>query len=222
MSDRAPGPGPLEAREALATISEAVKLEQALRSRTEGITWMVWGLIWVGYELSFDAWAWITRPAPFDATVGWVMWVPWVLAGTLVTIALWRTAAVSVPALEDRKPAGWLVTAAWVLFVGVAWQGSFLLIVEPLGLPGTPETLGSIVVGLAWVLFGVLNPFGVTDRGRHVAEVIGLVMIVTGVVVGGMLPHEASAYTNKIATLTVVPIGGLVPLLAGYWQATRG
>lgn len=212
----------LDAQDALATISETVQLEHALRSRTEGITWMIWGLIWVGYELSFDAWAWIIRPEPFDPLVGWLMWVPWVLAGTLITVALWRTAAVSVPELEDRRPAGWLVTAAWVLFVGVAWQGSFLLIVEPLGLPGTPETLGSIVIGLAWLLFGVLNPFGVTDRGRHVAEVIGLVMIVSGVVVGGMLPHEPSAYTNKIATLTVVPIGGLVPLLAGYWQATRG
>ncbi len=212
----------LEPREALATISDTVQLEQALRSRTEGVTWMIWGLVFAGYELSFDAAAWLVRPDPFPALVGWVMWLPWVLAGTLVTIALWRTAAVSAPALEERRPAGWLVTAAWVVFVGAAWQGSFLLLVEPLGLPGTPETLGSIVIGLAWVLLGVLDPFGVTERGRHVTEVIGLTMIVAGVLVAGLLPHEASAYTNRVATLAIVTVGGLAPVLGGYWQAVRG
>lgn len=207
---------------ALERIDETFQRERALRSRTEGLTWMIWGVIWVGYEFSFDALAWALRPEGLPASVGWGLWLPWVATGTLVTVALWRTAAISVPALEDRKPAGWLVTVAWVTFVGLAWQGSFLFVVEPLGLPGTPETLGSIVVGLAWVLFGVVNPFGVTDRGRHAAEVIGLAMIVVGVVVGGTLPHEASAYTNKIATLIVVPVGGLAAVMVGFWQATRG
>lgn len=206
--------------EALAEIDETLDRQAALRSRTEGLTWMIWGLVTAGWTLSYDAIAWIGRPdAPawaFD-----LAWLPWILAGGLVTTALWRTAALTDPRLEDERPAGPLVVAGWTAFVIATWTLLYFGVVGGLGFPGTADTMGLIVLGIAWASFGWLRPVRLTDRGSRVSVIVGLVLLAAGLLTAFALGNGHPS-ANAIATPIATVVGGGAPLAGGLWQALRG
>lgn len=53
MSETAPGKG-FSLQSALQALEQATRYEEPLRHRTEGVTWMLWGVVAVGIFLSYD------------------------------------------------------------------------------------------------------------------------------------------------------------------------
>lgn len=210
----------MAADEALSTIEQTLAHEEGLRSRTEGLTWMIWGLVTAGWTLTYDAVAWISRPGVPSALLNWV-WLPWVVVGGAVVTALWRTAALADPALEDDRPAGALVVAGWTGFVIALWAALFFGLVGGIGFPGTADTMGLIVLGVTWFTFGAVRPVRLTDRGGRVCMLVGLGLFVAGMATAFALGHEHPD-ANAISTVVATLVGGLVPLGGGLWQALRG
>lgn len=181
-------------------LTDAAGFEDALQQRTEGITTMVWGSVGPGIYLSYG------YAEGVDAFPQWgwaVLWVPWILAATLITVSLWRSAALTAPALKDPiTPLGYfwrfaLITTA-VSLVFALWD---------------PRHYGAplLVIGAMYLVLGGLNPYGMSRRGRGVAIVAGCVFLVVAAV-------ALSQPETGLGFLLTLLVSGFTPLLAGFWQ----
>lgn len=220
--------GPMETlspEAALATIDRAVRVESGLRRRTEGLTWMLWGIVSGATFLTYDAaGAWFGPEGTEWPSWAGFAWLGWLLVGGLFTYVLWRTAAVAEP-MPTRRPGGLVAVVAWVAagFVGFAlvfW-----------GFPGklAPDMTFLVGIGLAWTLLGAVNVHNATPTGRVVCVVVGIVIALLGVVSSfamGPAPgwHDAAAADawHARGEMTRAAVGLLVPLVGGAWQALRG
>lgn len=211
----ASGPGEDELAQAVRRIDEALAEEASLRTRTEGLTWIVWGLVTLGLVLTYDATAWMAGSlAGFWTTF---LWVPWVGLGALLTGVLWRSAALSRPELAETRQGGLLQTAAYVGFILLVW---FAVVWSPGRLH--PDNIAIIAIGSAWTVFGAANPFSVTGTGRRVMLATGVPMVLVGLGVGTLTVTGSITNVNAVATLASLATTGLLPIAGGVWQATRG
>lgn len=202
----------LSATEALATVARATQAEASLRSRTEGVTWMVWGLVTAAIFLSFDA---ASPLYELPATPFWAdfLWVPWVAAGSLVTAAVWRTAALG-GGMRAEGPGAFLATGAWVV-AGVVGFAVVFWVLDGVGNPDLDFLAG---LGFAWLLMGAANPLRLTRGGRFVAMATGAVFVLASfafvLLAPDASPGAAEAFRAGLA--------GVVPLGLGFAQAMRG
>lgn len=200
--------------DALPLLHRALSYESSLRRRTEGITWSIWGLVLALIMLMYAAMGDLGDTPPW-----WInaLWVPWILVGSVLTWALWRTAALSLGA-HERGPAGAWVTLAWIAAL-VAGLSIFSL---PARVPD-PESLPLVAIGIAWLLAGATNLFRATDEGRRALILIGAVLCALGIALAFTLPHPDGADAVRFG-LDVLRASAmaLVPLAVGLWQALRG
>lgn len=210
-----PEPSPAELTEAVERIDEALAEEASLRTRTEGLTWIVWGLVTLPLILTYDATAWMA--GSLAGLWAKFLWVPWVALGALLTSVLWRSAALARPGLADARQGGLTQTAAYILFILLVW---FAVV----WLPGRlhPDNIAIIAIGSAWTFFGALNPFGVTDTGKRVMLAVGMPTMLAGLAVAAGTVGGTIANVNVVATLASLATTGLLPIAGGAWQATRG
>lgn len=208
-----------EAAESLRLIGRAIAHETSLRSRTEGLTWMAWGVVLAAIFLMYAA----SGPLSEDAaTRAWLtlLWVPWVLAGAAFTAVLWRTAALGRPL--PRPAAGWRVTALWIGAIVAAFGALSLAPSLP-----NPESGPVVAVGLAWLLMGAPNLFRATPEGRRAVLVIGGATALAGVALALLLPapdyhapSEAAVRFGQDAARALAVLAA--PFLVGLRQALRG
>lgn len=199
----------LTPQDAVRALSKAQSWEDALRSRTAGLTWMVWGL---ATPATFVTYAFVAVLSELEGlrVPGWawsLLWVPWVGMGVVATVALWRSAALAVPGLDaprDRRRAmvGGIVGSI-LLF------GAFLLL-QP---PSAVLPLGAI--GAMWMLMALANVWNADREGRAV-----------GVVVGGTLVAAAAAMALlrapvEVSSVLSILVSGVVPFAAGLWHLAR-
>lgn len=214
-------PQPLDARSAWRTIQEASAYEEPLRRRTEGITWMVWGIITSAIFLSYDVFA--SHFHSFDHTTGiethapWfidILWVYWVLVGATLTWAIWRSAALAVP-IAPHRPAGLKVTFFWILAGAAGWALVLILI------PNLhPHLTPALALGIMWLTLGALNLQRATPLGRRVLITIGFAILLAGVAVQPLAPAPGGdLFALNTARLLVA---ALPPFLGGLWQTLRG
>lgn len=206
-----------ELTEAVLRIDDALEEETTLRTRTEGLTWILWGLVTAAVVLTFDAVFFMyggvgAVPEPWST----LLWVPWVGIGAALTSVLWRSAALSRPELTERQQGGLLVTAAYIAFIVAVW---FLVVWLVPGL--NSDTIAVLAIGTAWLFFGVWNPFRVTPTGRRVMILQGMVILSAGILLAATLPASQQA-SNQVATLVNLFASAGVPVVGGAWQATRG
>lgn len=202
--------------EAARTIERARSYEQPLRRRTEGVTWMIWGIVTAGISLSYGA---VGDYFPHPETTPWwafaLIMLGWPLVGVLSTFATWRIAALSLPSEEDRSLRSALSGALWLPLVYLGIGGAYLLGVgsEAAGIP--------IGIGLAWLTLGALNPFRATPTGRRALLVIGAVTL-TGALAfapfASGFPHSGWPAMRALGIL----LGGGVPVAVGLWQSLTG
>lgn len=215
----------MTARQAWATIDEAIRFEEGLRSRTEGLTWILWGLINAAIFLSYEAVAtlYYGADAPLATTADpaqqrspwWVggLWVPWILVGAAATYALWKSAALSSRHVRDRPPRHALAVVAYVAFIFVGWA------IALVALPDRAESVYPMLgLGTAWVVLAALDPYRATVTGRRVAGAVGVLIVAFGVVVALLVPPDL----HNVSGLSAALVTGAVPLAAGLWQSLRG
>lgn len=204
----------LPLRDAVNAIATAARFEEPLRQRTEGLTWMIMAFIGPGIFLSYAFMGVAVPDAP--ALVEAFLWLPWVATGVATTIVLWNSAALTSPGLARHTPSGWAVTLGWLAALAVAWAGVLWL------LPDLNEpTFFLLWIGTAWAVFGAVNLYKNSARGRRFSVAIGVTIFLVGVALALTVPGESNA--DYLAATTVASVAsGLVPLVAGFWQATRG
>lgn len=190
--------------EAARVLSAARDYESDLRTRTNGLTWMIWGLVTPGLFLTY-AFAAVAGVPP-----GWwwsVLWVPWVGAGILTSSALWRSAALTMPSLRTL---GWRAFAVRFVLITAAYTALFF--VAPIR---GPEG-GLLVVGLTWVAMSFLGYMRASRHGMLVALVAGGATAAVGLALLALkLPIEVGGTIAFFAA-------GAIPLSAGFYQTMRG
>lgn len=213
MTDTSQGLGP---EEAIETIERAQSFDRPIRQRTEGVTWMIWGLVTAGLTLSFRVLGDYFQAA---SPPGWAyvaMLAGWGLVGVSMTFATWEIAAVSLPPSSDRSWRSALGGALWLplvyLGIGVAFLAGDLITISaaiPIG------------IGISWLTLGAINPFRATSTGRGVLLAIGAVILLGSLIfalAAGDLPHDGWPAMRALAVL----LGGGAPFLGGFWQTMRG
>jgi hypothetical protein len=194
--------GPVEAAHA---IGSTRTWDATLRQRTEGLTWMMWGIVATAIGLSYA----LAHETKLVWATGF-LWVPWVLVGAAFQTLLWRT--VSLTPVGTR-----LSRSVRVLLGVVALAGLPLLAVGLVRIAlgehggGIASSVGfTVAVGLAWILVGALVR-RLSSRGRRVCIVVGLAIAIVG-----LLPLASPAVWIVLAAELVV---GWAPLLGGLYQA---
>lgn len=217
MTETARGAGEqLTPEQAAETIERARSFERPLRRRSEGVTWMIWGIVPAGIQLSFNAAnSYVHHPFP-----GWLdplILLGWPLLGVLFTYAVWRIAVLDRPGLSRHRwrsligAALWLPTvyaamglAVWLL--GLGWHGAYI------------PFLG---IGAGWLVLGATNAFKATPTGRRTLLAIGTLLLATAVGIG-LTVDLASDFGRDLTQLAAIFVAGGVPFLAGLWQSVRG
>lgn len=215
--------------QAFEEVGRALRFEASLRSRTEGLTWIVWGLVSAATFLTFEA---VTSlyygDTPFTQGAGfeeqrapwWTggLWVPWLIVGILATYALWRSAALSSREVASHRPRHLLVLVGWIAAVSVGWLFAALV------LPDANVAAFPVVgIGTAWILLGVSNVYRGTRRGRVTATVIGTCIFAAGLAMAAtMSPHASVDRSGAVVGHVAAVVTGLVPFLGGLWQTLRG
>jgi hypothetical protein len=119
-------------RDALHALGDLPRYEERLEMRTGGLTLMVWGLAIAGIFMTYAA------AGPWLEGLGayWgfsLLWVPWVVAGSVASSTLWRSHAITLRREPDGRK-GWLTSlvlsgafliVAAVLFVALDVGGVF-------------------------------------------------------------------------------------------------
>lgn len=210
------GSEPLSPEEAAATIEKAAGYEAPLRRRTEGVTWMIWGLVPAGIQLSFDAaWSYVEHSWP-----GWldpVILLGWPILGILMTFAVWRIAVLNQPGVRVHRWRSVLGAVLWLpvvyaamgvtfLVSGIGWHGAFLPLVG---------------IGVTWLVLGATNAFKATPTGRRTLVAIGAVILAVAVAIYASVDITSQPGTD-LTTLAAILVGGGVPVIAGLWQSLRG
>ncbi len=207
--------GALTPEEAAETIEQAQGYEEPLRRRTEGVTWMVWGLVPAGIQLSYDA--------SLDYIHGFPWWLNplillgWALIGILFTYAVWRIAVLDRPGVREHRWRSILGGALWlpIVYAGmglafvvtdVGWQGAFLPLVG---------------IGLTWLVLGLTNVFKATSIGRRTIVAVGAAILLVATTIA-ILVDLSSAMGRNLTQLAAIFAGGGIPFVAGLWQSLHG
>lgn len=208
---------PLTPLGATRELARAARYEDALRQRTEGLTWMIWGFVTPGIFLSY-ALAGATYQEDFPLWAQF-LFAPWVVAGVLATYVLWSSAQLVAPRLKEGEPKARWASLGWILAIVLVW------IVAWYGVPRINEpTLFLLWLGTVWTVFGAINIYRCSVRGRYVSIFVGLGTLVSALLLAFLLPQNPEpAYMGYVwATAVAVVAGGLFPLLGGAYQALRG
>lgn len=206
--------GALSYTQAAEVIRDAAAYEEPLRRRTEGVTWMLWGLVTAGMVASGSALAW-TFPYPHPV-LDWY-WPLWVLAGIVGTKAVWGIAGVALPARHE-SPRRSLVAflAGFVLLVAGFW---FLAVSVPE--PQLPP-LGLAMFAMPWLLLGISNLARTTPVGRRVLAAVGGLMLLAALATVPLYPPGPVDPNFYLMSNIIVAAGGGIPFVLGAWQALRG
>jgi hypothetical protein len=200
MSTAAPEMSPLEAAR---VIHDAKSWDAILRQRTEGLTWMMWGFVACAMFLSYEfaarehapTWIWPT------------LWIPWVLAGNVFNVVLWRTAAVARPGLVARGSMG---RYALMILVFVAIFTLEFVVFHP-----DSWVLPMFFAAIAWSGMGLMIP-SMSPRGKLTSFCIGLATLLGATAL--TLAHPTEPTGGVLASLCI----GLTAFAGGLAHASLG
>lgn len=205
------GTDDLSAADAVATIERVSTYEEPLRRRTEGVTWVVWGLVTVTF---------LATQAALGDTVPWelyfLIWLPgWLGVGVLGAELVWRIAGLT---RETLAPDARRAIALFV--VGALAFASLMAAVYPFSGPNyAPQTI--LVLVLPWTFLATVQWGRLTEGGRRLSVAVAVTLVVLGaafLLAGGV----AFVQGTDRAALMVGMIAGGVPFATGTWWTLRG
>jgi hypothetical protein len=160
-------PDALTAEDALRRIADVAGKQSSLRSRFEGMTWVLWGLVAALQAVTFG----FVQQADIPKTQAGMHVVGlashlWIVAGIAASVGIWRAAAVNFdPGISRHR--------ALAFFIG--WPASFALAVYVVTQVGGGGAFGfAAVTTLLLGAFAGLNPVRFTARGRWTAAVLAV------------------------------------------------
>lgn len=206
--------GALSYRQAAEVIREAAAYEAPLRRRTEGVTWMLWGLVCSGLVSSGSSLAW-TFPYPHPV-LDWY-WPLWVLAGIVGTKALWGIAGLALPRRDASPRRSLLAFAAAFVAVYLAFAGLAVSLPES-ALP----PLGLAVFAMPWLLLGLTDLARTTPVGRKVLVAIGGSMLVVALATAPLYAPDVVDPNWYLMSNVIMATTAAIPFTLGAWQALRG
>lgn len=172
--DRGTADAAMSTEEALNRMAEVTELTRGLRTRTEGLTLVLWGICMAASYLTLGApflyggprhrpdehMFLITRAAP----------LVWFLIALVTTLGLWRSAALSIKT-------GLTTPKLLTFFLG--WIGLFIVTTVAFTFieGGSPRAWHLAGWGIVIGLFALLNPLGFTPQGRVASGIAGLVIL---------------------------------------------
>lgn len=175
----------LTALQAADEIRRMQQFPDALRRRTSGLSWMIWGLAIPGLFVTYSYWGVVVdNYAPDAGPVFAILWIPWIAMGVISMIVLWRSAALVIPALNDRRRA-WLTPLVFVVVI----QGGFGLM-QLLPWDMVEPAISLIVVGLATIMAGLTGLIAHDRQEKTLAALAGGLLIAFAVI--GTLLWQAS------------------------------
>lgn len=166
-------PTHLTPSEALQQIAGVASKQAALRSRFEGIAWVLWGLVVAlqAMTLGFLNLADIQDDGVRHA-LGIVAHL-WILVGILASVGVWRAAAVNFePDVSRRRALGFFIALPATLHLL-----SYLLSQATHGV-ATFSLVAACLLGL----FALLNPVRFTTSGRTTAAVLATIAAGVGAI----------------------------------------
>ena len=212
---------PLTVRGALQTITKLEGLEVGLFQRTEGITNIVWGLAVAGMFFAYLAvGAMYPSTGPYW---GPVLWIPWIAAGVLSTIVVWRSAHLTARVPENKKEnakEGLVYTGVFmgVMFLGFMVFGIFLAD-ENLRLREPGYMMG--LMSLAMILVASLTRHRATPSARRSHVVVGILGLVATVILALRSPADIpTGYFLQTLAGSILLGGGW--LVSGLYLTFKG
>jgi hypothetical protein len=204
----------LSVEQAVQTIARVSAYEAPLRRRTEGVTWMVWGLVTAGLVASGSA---LERyGVPFSNPVYELYPFLWLAAGIVATKAVWSIAGVSLPPTKEGARRTALAIALAIVVTVAVW--TVALVAVPIS-----AAPAFILIGLAtpWVVLGTINPHRATRAGRLAMIASGAALFATAFAMLPYLPSDHDAGFRLMEVLGTF-VGCGAPFVAGAVQALRG
>lgn len=205
--------GGLTPEEAIERIDEVDDLDDAIRQRTSGITWMVWGIAIAGIFVSYS-YVGVLADAydPQAANLNPFLWVPWVLLAVIVSRQLWHSAGLVLEVEPSGLDVEGLLTGA--IFLALTYGG--ILVVQELGVPLLEPAIVLLAVGVATGLLGILGLTTTSSFERWAAVVAGAFLVAVALGTTALVPGEGVGYAwfSLVAPVAVAVayfgVGGLV------------
>lgn len=195
---------PLTVEAALQTITSLERFEVGLYQRTEGIMWMLWGLVTAGIYFTYATMGQALENFPEWAPF---LWMPWVAAGVTATYSLWRSAHLTVPSEKSKKEG---LRDMWIsggLFMAVMFLGGMIF-----GIYGDRFTLlepayFQILMGVASFAMAFLARN--SEAGRRMLVAVGILSVATALAAGVVVPYASVGQAYMVQTLVgVAAVGG--------------
>jgi hypothetical protein len=204
---------------ALRTLERLEGFEVGLYRRTEGLTWMFWGLITAGIYFTYSTVGASYGDVPPSVWFEF-LWAPWVAAGIAATVALWRSIhlAAQVP-LGLRK--GLRETLPWVSIYGLLFVLGFFLYAR-LGDDWTLREPGYVMVLLALASGIVAMATTCTRSARRMILTVAILALAAALALATVVPYADATALYMVQTLTGVAVLGGGWFLGGLWLTLRG
>jgi hypothetical protein len=205
----------LDVKTAISTIDKALAYTQPLRRRTEGLTWLLFGLASAIFPLSYG-WIWENG---FERHYRLIL--VWLAGYALLSIGpgllAWRIASiVSEDYRIDPKRVAATVSVLAVLLVGLnfAFWGLF-------GATQLSVALNIVIFGgAAWSGLALGQWARLSQTGRRDTWLIGAAMALAGAALVYLL--RADTTTVALDVMIFVISMGAIPAVAGWWRLARG
>jgi hypothetical protein len=177
--------------------------EHVLRQRSEGVLWMVMGLVAATLFLAYTL---VSMGGGRSPAVYGVLWTPFVGAGAAIVWGMRRSLALDAP--RAMFPEVWLVAALGLAMLPVAFAA---FTQERDAAPA----LALVGISVVAALPAMISSLGFTPLGRRVALALGGWGVFAGVM---LLALHAPVYVGAW-------VGGSTTLLwiaAGLWETLQG
>lgn len=202
----------LDVKGAVQSIEKALAYEAPLRTRAEGLSWMVWGLVLAVLALVVGG------------RVDWPLWVTyaivipmWAGLGLGGTSAVWRLAGTARPALSISP----VKVAIGVAAVVVGFFVVNLIGWSVYNATGSYAVLALVLPTVPWGLLGWLQWTRLSAAGRRATVVLGLLMPILFVTYVEFV-MTSPIFWDPVGIAVITAIQGGIPVVVGLaWTFRR-
>lgn len=202
-------------RTAVSTIDRAIAYTQPLRRRTEGLTWVLYGMSSALFAISY-VWMW-EKGYDYSFRIFFVWLVGYALLAIVPGLLAWRIASIAGEqySIDARRVA----TAA--VLVGVLLIAVNVGLWSVFGETRLAIALSIVLLGDAtWAGLAIAQWSRLSDSGRRDTWVLAGLMAAVGVALVYIL--RADATTVDLDVLIFLASLCVIPTSAGLWRLARG